>query len=59
MKSPRQVTIEQQGDTFFVLYTERKRGQRYSAAQFSSRDYTREQVEAWVGGRLGLQLKRD
>lgn len=56
MKPARQVTIEERQGTFFVLYVERKRGQRYSAAQFSARDHTRESVAAWVKTQSELVL---
>lgn len=53
----RTVRIIRQGDSWAVVYVERKPRQRYQAAQFHE-NYTLEQVEQWVRSNAKLELTR-
>lgn len=52
MKARRQVFVKLVGTedhgTFFVFYAERRKRQRYAAAQFHALDWTSERVSEWV-----------
>jgi hypothetical protein len=52
----RQVYIELHGDSWRVLYFERRFRGRYQAACFYAKDTTRERVVEWVKGNNRLQL---
>ena len=44
----RDVYIELFGDSWLVLYAQRRKHQRYAAATFYAPDHSREFVENWV-----------
>lgn len=44
----REVKIEQVKDTWMVLFEDRRKGQRYTAAQFYAPDHSREEVVKWA-----------
>ena len=52
----RKVTIELRGDTWAIVYVDRKKGQRYWAGAFYAPDHTREQVVDWVKNDPRLEL---
>lgn len=52
----RAVTIEHRGDTYFVKYVTRQKGQRYCAGQFYAPDTTIEQIRQWVKDQQHLVL---
>lgn len=52
----RKVKIELVRNTWFVLYEERKKHQRFSAAQFDARDKSKSEVERWVRDQPNLEL---
>jgi hypothetical protein len=44
----REVRIVQRNSTYFVMYANRRKGQRYSAAQFSIDAWTPAQIKQWL-----------
>lgn len=57
MKTLRQVRIELRGNTYMVLYCDRKPGGRHAAAMFYAPDHSIEQVEKWVKNNPKLNLQ--
>lgn len=55
----RKVKIEKRGDTWFVIYLDRKPRQRHTAAQFLAENHTYESIASWVNQRDDLQLVRE
>lgn len=53
---PREVYIAKRGDSWMVLYAQRRKGQRYSAAQFYAKDWGQGSVEGWVRKQPNLDL---
>ncbi len=52
----RKVIIQLVGDSWRVLYCERRKGQRYAAACFYAADHSQESVENWVRANPKLEL---
>lgn len=52
----RAVYVRLQGDTYFVRFLDRSKGQRYLAASFYAPDTTLRKVEAWVRAQPNLVL---
>lgn len=56
MKPKRKVIIQSVGDTWAVVYVERRKFQRHWAAVFYKKVKTREQVAEWIGQQTSIEL---
>lgn len=57
MQTIRPVKIERIGDSWLVFYTDRKKGQRYTAAQFYALVHTLSDVENYIKTQPNLRLE--
>lgn len=56
MKNPRSVKIETVNGVHYVEFVERRKGQRYLAAQFDARDNSIDKVKEWIKNNPNLKL---
>lgn len=56
MKPKRKVRIERKGGAWAVVYVERRKGQRYWAANFYAADHSMTDVIEWVKQNPKLEL---
>lgn len=57
MNQSRRVVIVKQDDSYFVRYLDRRKNQRYCAAQFDGRYVAYDQVVAWIKSKNQLTLE--
>ena len=56
MSTKREVYLRKYAGAIFVMFKHRKKGGRYTAAQFAAATHSLEQVAEWVGKQRRLSL---